>query len=113
MIIQKNTEFFKSISTAPIVSKPFPNSAADTLSLQISGDFTSGKFHIEGRNNSRGDWVSLAAIDLSDFSPVRGGFTKAGMYELSIVGVREIRARVESVSGNASMFGQMISTEET
>lgn len=112
MIIQKNTEFFRSMST-PTVSKAFPNSAADTLALQIGGDFSSGKFHIEGRNNPRGEWVSLAAIDLSDFSPVRGGFTKPGMYELGIVGIREVRARIEAVSGNVSMFGQMISTEET
>ena len=112
MIIQKNAEFFKRMNT-PTVSKPFSNSSADTLAVQISGDFSDGKFHIEGRNNHKGDWVSLAAIDLSDFSPVRGGFTKSGMYELGIVGIREVRARIESVSGNVSMFGQMISTEET
>lgn len=112
MIIQKNAEFFKSM-TAPSVSKPIPNGTADTLSLQISGNFSSGKFHVEGRNNKGGDWVSLAAINLSDFMPVKGGFTKAGLYEVGIVGVRELRGRVESVSGEVSMFGQLISTEET
>lgn len=112
MIIQKNAAFFRSMST-PTVSKAFSNSASDVLAVQISGDFTTGKFHVEGRNNERGDWVSLAAIDLSDFSPVRGGFTKPGMYELGIVGIREVRARIEAVNGNVTMFGQMISTEET
>ena len=43
---------------------------------------------------------------------MRGGFTKPGMYEIGIVGIREIRARIESVSGDVSMFGQIISTEE-
>ena len=112
MIIQKNVDFFKSMDT-PSVSKTYPNSQSDVLSLQISGSFTSGKFHIEGRNHRGGDWVSLAAINLSDFSAVRGGFTQAGMYEIGIVGIREIRARIESVSGEVTMFGQIISTEET
>lgn len=112
MIIQKNADFFKGMNT-PTVSKTFPNSQSDVLSLQIGGDFSAGLFHIEGRNHRDGEWVSLAGIDLSDFSPVRGGFTKPGMYELGIVGIREIRARIESVSGNVTMFGQIISTEET
>jgi hypothetical protein len=110
MVIQKNCEFVTNSNT-PIVSKVFPNATGDTLSLSIKG--ANGLFHLEGRTNSDYDWVSLAGIDLSDFSAVRGGFTKAGMYEIGIVGIRQIRVRVESVSGSVSLFGQIISSEET
>lgn len=110
MVIQKNCEFVANANT-PIVSKPFPNAVGDILTLQVSG--AHGVFHIEGRNNKKGDWVSLAAVNLSDFSAVRNGITKPGLYELSVVGVRELRARVESVEGNVTIFGQIISTEET
>lgn len=110
MVIQKNCEFIKNSST-PIVSKVFPNSTGDILTLQISG--ADGLYYLEGRNHSKNDWVSLAGINLSDFSAVRDGFTKAGMYEIGIVGVRELRVRVESTLGKVSLFGQIISTEET
>lgn len=111
MIIQKNLDFFKGMST-PTVSKTFPNTQSDVLSVQISG-LTSGTIYVEGRNNQGGDWIPLAGINLSNFSPARGGFTEAGMYEIGVVGIREIRARAEGVSGNVSVFGQLISTEET
>lgn len=110
MVIQKNCEFLKNSNT-PIVSKVFPNASGDILSLQITGD--NGVYHLEGRNNRNGDWVSLAGVSLSDFSAIRGGFTKAGLYEIGIIGIRELRVRVESVSGSVTVFGQIISAEET
>ena len=110
MVIQKNCEFVKNSNT-PIVSKSFPNATGDVLTLQISG--ADGTYYVEGRNSQHHDWVPLAGINLSDFSAVRGKFLKAGLYEIGIVGIREVRVRVESVSGNVSIFGQMISTEET
>ena len=110
MVIQKNCEFVTNSST-PIVSNVFPNATGDTLTLQIKG--AEGLYHLEGRNNSKYEWVSLAGISLSDFSAVRGGFTKPGLYEVGVVGIRELRVRVESISGNVSIFGQIISTEET
>lgn len=110
MVIQKNCDFVKN-TTTPIVSKIFPNAAGDVLTLQISG--ARGKVHLEGRNVHKGDWVSLAGIDLSDFSAVRGGFTKPGIYEIGVVGIRELRVNVESAEGEISVFGQLIRTEET
>jgi len=110
MVIQQNCNFIENAS-APIVSKTFSNAASDTLTLQISG--ANGKYYLEGRNNSMGDWFALAGISLSDFSAHRGVFTKAGIYEIGVVGIREVRVRIESVEGNVSIFGQMISTEET
>lgn len=109
MVIQKNCEFLKNSNT-PIVSKVFSNASGDILSLQITGD--DGVYHVEGRNNRKGDWVSLAGVSLSDFSAIRGGFTKPGLYEIGIIGIRELRVRVESVSGSVTVFGQIISAEE-
>lgn len=112
MVIQSNCNFAKNIN-APAISKVFTNAEGDVLTVQISGGFTSGLVHIEGRNNVNGNWISLAGISLSDLALNKGGFTKAGLYEIGIVGVREIRANVESVSGgNISVYGQIISTQE-
>lgn len=110
MVIQRNCDFVKN-TTTPIVSKTFPNATGDVLTLQISG--ANAKVHLEGRNMPKGDWVSLAGIDLSNFAAIRGGFTKPGLYEIGIVGIREMRANVESTEGMVSVFGQIISTEET
>jgi len=110
MVIQKNCNFVTN-TNAPIVSKIFTNATGDVLTLQISG--ANGVYHLEGRNNSNGDWFPLAAINLSNFAAVKGSFTTPGIYEIGIVGIRELRARVESAEGNVSMFGQIISTEET
>jgi hypothetical protein len=110
MVIQKNCDFIKSAS-APKISKSFFNATGDVLTVQIMGD--DGVYYIEGRNNSKFDWAPLAGINLSDFTVAKNGCTKAGVYEFGIVGIREIRARVESTSGEVSLFGQIISTEET
>ena len=113
MIIQRNVDFVKNINT-PTVSKSYFNANSDVLSLHVYGTFSSGLVFIEGRTNKESEWVKLAAINLSDFSAVREGITKAGLYELGIASVRELRARVESIAGgNMTLFGQIISTEET
>lgn len=109
MVIQSNCKFIENANT-PIVSRIFPNAQGDVLSLQISG--ANGVCHLEGRNSRQGDWVSLAGIDLSNLQLVTGGFKKAGVYELGIVGIRELRARLESAEGDISVFGQIISTGE-
>lgn len=110
MIVLGNCNFARNTNT-PIVSKTFFNAHGDVLSLQIEG--ADGVYHIEGRNSDKSDWVSLAGINLSDFSAVRGGFKTAGIYELGIGSIRQLRARIESTSGNVTIFGQIINTEET
>ena len=109
MVIQSNCSFVDNADT-PIVSKTFVNGQGDVLSLQIDG--ANGVYYIEGRNNKDGDWVSIAGINISDFSPCKNGFTKAGLYELGIIGIREIRARIAETSGTVSIFGQIISSGE-
>ena len=110
MVIQKNCEFITDLAT-PIVSKVFSNTNGDVLTLSVYG--ATGLCHLEGRNTSKGDWVSLAGINLNDLSATKGGITKPGIYEFGIVGIRELRVKLEKADGNISVFGQIISTEET
>jgi hypothetical protein len=110
MIIQQNCEFVKD-SDAPIVSKDFPNASGDVLTIQVYG--ANGLYQVEGRNTSNGDWVPLAGINLSNFSTVIGGVKAPGLYEFGVIGIRAIRVRVEEVEGKVSIFGQIISSEET
>ena len=102
MVIQKNCSFIKN-NQNPVVSKAFFNTTGDILSLQIDG--ANGVYWIEGRNNTDHNWVPLAGINLSDFSMVKGSYTQTGMYEIGIIGIRELRARVESAQGEVSIFG--------
>ena len=110
MVIQSNCNFVTN-ATSPIESKSYKNAQGDVLSVQISG--ATGVYYIEGRLIHNGTWCPLAGINLSDFSPVKGAYTKPGIYELGIVGIRDIRARVEAVNGSVTIQGQIISTEET
>lgn len=113
MIIQNNTVFFKNASDSGVSNSVF-NTASDVLSLQIDGDFASGTFFIEGRNRIHGEWYPLAAVDLSNFTLYRNGLTSPGLYEFGVVSIREIRARIEEISGGAvTISGQFIATEET
>lgn len=109
MVIQQNCEFATK-ATSPIVSKVFFNSTGDILAIQIQG--ANGIYHIEGRNASDYEWHDIAGINLSDFSVARKGYFKAGIYELDLAGIRQVRARIESVEGEVSIIGQIISTGE-
>ena len=110
MVIQKNCDFINETSE-PMISKVFTNPTGDILTLQVSG--ANGLYFLEGRNNTKGDWVPLAGINLSNFSVITDGFSAAGIYYIDVSGIREVRVRVESVEGTVSIFGQIISSEET
>jgi hypothetical protein len=69
-------------------------------------------FRIEGRNRSNGEWISLAGVNLSNFGVAKGDFVEPGLYEIGIVGVRELRAKIVSTNGPVSIVGQIISTAE-
>lgn len=111
MIIQNKATFFEEAVTSQ-TSKIYKNSHADVLDLQVDGDFTAATVVVEGRLTPANDWVRLAGINLSDFSVAANGLTKAGIYEFSVLGTREIRARVDNINGKVSVFGYFISSEE-
>lgn len=111
MVIQNKAQFFEDVNTSK-TSKIFVNPLADVLDLQVQGEFSAVELVIEGRLNKDSEWVSLAGINLSDFSIAANGLTKKGIYEFSVIGVREVRARVSNLNGTISVFGYFISSEE-
>lgn len=111
MVIQKNCHFIDN-KTTPMVSKHYSNASSDVLEVQVDGDFT-GLIKVEGRLRHHGTWVSLAGINLSNFTSVSEGIDAPGLYEFSVIGIREIRVNVETLAGGAiSVYGQLISSEE-
>lgn len=110
MVIQSNIKFIDK-ANSPMVSKIFSNSTSDLMSLQISGG--PGKVILQGRIDKNMDWVTLSGIDVSNYTIVKDQFTKSGIYEISIIGIRQLRAILESSSGEISVLGQLISSEET
>ena len=110
MVIQ-NICYFTQHMVTPNVSKSFFNAQGDVLSLQISGTLT-GKVYIEGKNSDNAAWVSLAGINLSSFAAERDGFDSTGIYEVGIIGVRNLRIRLDGASSDSiEVIGQIISTE--
>ena len=112
MIIQKSISFTYN-SAEPIISDIIANTQADYMSLQLDGNFTEGVIVIEGRNAPQNDWVSLGGISLSDFAIYKTGFTKPGLFELSISSVRQLRVRTEGLNGEVELTGLLISSIET
>lgn len=111
MVIQKNCHFIDN-KTTPMVSKHYSNASSDILDVQVDGNFM-GLIKVEGRLHQHGAWVSLAGINLSNFASANDGIKAPGLYEFSVIGVREIRVNVESLAGGAiSVYGQLISSEE-
>lgn len=110
MLTQTNCNFITE-QLIPTVSKTFTNPASDILSLQVTGG--KGEYYIEGRNNNIGDWQPLAAINLSNFAVAQNGKLEPGLYEIAIASIRELRVRLENAESPVTIFGQMISLEET
>lgn len=112
MVIQNNYTFIKN-QNSPIVSKTYINSSSDLFIMQIDGSFDTCMVKVEGRINPKAAWVSIGGVDLGTFAAVKDGFTKAGLYEFDIIGVRELRVNVSSLTGGEiTVFGQFISSEE-
>lgn len=112
MVIQDNIKFARE-ETAPGLSNTFFNGTSDVLSLEITGTFTSAVVMIEGRISTFGDWVPLAAVSLSDYSAYKNGITAPGIYEISIISIRELRLNIASIEGgDINVIGQLISSEE-
>lgn len=109
MIIQQKVIFFENTFDSS-VSRSYFNNSADVLTLSVDGDFSNGLFFIEGRNH--GDWVTLAAINLSDLSIQVNGITKTGLYEVGVLSVRELRCRIEQIQGSVTIAGELISSGE-
>lgn len=112
MIIQKKIIFCDN-QTAPFISPANFNPLSDILSIQVDGDFSDALIKLEGRSNGSNPWVSLAGINLSDFSVAKKGISKPGLYEFGVIGIREFRVNIEQINGSVTISGQLINAEET
>lgn len=112
MIIQKKITFCEN-QTAPFISTAYYNPLSDVLSIQVDGNFSESLVKVEGRSNSTTAWVSLAGINLSDFSVTKKGISKPGLYEFGVLGIREFRVNVQEINGSVTVSGQLINAEET
>ena len=112
MIIQKKITFCNN-QTAPFISNVYFNPLSDVLSIQVDGDFSEAIIKLEGRSNNTNLWVSLAGINLSDFSVAKKGISQPGLYEFGVIGIREFRINVEQINGSVTISGQLINAEET
>lgn len=111
MYVQSNFLFLDKV-IGSVTSNAYLNSNAESATLQISGDFTSGSFVVEGKTDSESTaWETLAGINLSDFSVSGSSITEKGIYQFGVDGIRQIRVRSVSVSGGtATVVGRMART---
>lgn len=110
MIIQKKIIFCQN-QTSSFISNSVFNVKSDLLTMTVEGSFTNGNIKLEGRESESNTWVSLAGINISNFSVAKSGITSTGIYEFSIAGIRELRVNVEQVAGGSvTVSGQFIQT---
>lgn len=112
MVIQGNYRLFTNMDAAG-ESKIIPNAQGDVCALTISGDFTEAEVVFEGRSDASTQFFPLGGFNTADFSRETGSYTKAGIYEIDVVGMRQVRVRIISVSGGTiTVVAQLISTSE-
>lgn len=111
MIAQKNFIFYKDATSPGLPKEDFNNISSEIIAVEISGDFTEGRFVFEGKTNlNTVNYTPLAAINLTDFS-VASEVSNKGIYEIGIEGVQVFRVRIESISGGAAtIFGRVLKT---
>ena len=112
MTPQKGIVFFEGETVSP--GKPieyYRNLKADIMSVEISGNFTSGTFHFEGVTDyTNEEWTPIAGVNLSDYS-IASDPSGKGIWEVPLEGLQKFRVRVESVSGgSAKVFGWVVVT---
>lgn len=87
-------------ATAEAISNVFVNNNCASVTLQITGSFTTATVQVEGLVNlNSNSWVSLGAIELSEFEPDSDGLSEKSLYQVGIEGIPRVRIHVTAVSG--------------
>lgn len=87
-------------ATEEAISNVFVNNNCGAVALQITGSYTSATVLVEGIVNlNSNSWVSLGAIELSEFAPDSNGLTEKSIYQVGIEGIPRVRIHVTNVSG--------------
>lgn len=111
MVIRNNAKLISEVTSAT-TSKDLINQKSDVCVLTITGSFTAAEVVIEGKQDlASSTYFPLGGVNTKDFSLAAGTYTSAGIYEIDIIGVTALRARVVSVTGgNVSVTAQFVST---
>lgn len=111
MVIRNNVKLI-SEATSATTSKDIINQKSDVCVLGITGTFTSAEVVVEGKQDTASStYFPLGGVNTKDFSLAAGTYTSAGIYEIDIIGVKALRARVVSVTGgNISVSAQLVGT---
>lgn len=79
-------------------SDEYENKKAETLTIQISGTFTTATVVVEGFIDT--EYCGLAVINLKDYSLVENGeMTAKGQYATDISGMEKYRFKITALSG--------------
>lgn len=106
--------FYEDHSTAstPADMKPYINVQADVMSVEVSGTATSFVVKMQGRANKENNdtWFDLFTINLSNLN-VGTDMSSTGVYEITLEGIKEVRANISSISGGSlTVFGRAVNT---
>ena len=78
------------------------------VNFEVKGTATTIDLVIEGVIMDSGEWVELAAINLSNFD-VATDIEQKGAYQVTLIGLAEIRINVKNlVGGNLSVTGKVV-----
>ena len=108
MVVKKYLDLFKNQSSASSVV--IQNTNCDTMSLSISGSFSSITLKIQGTNTfDSTNYFDVAAIKMSDLS-VCQQITATGLYTVSIEGMANIKVEITAISGgDATVKARLVS----
>lgn len=98
-------------ASQPYTSETIQNSKYDTLTIQVSGDFTSAKIALQGKTDNSASFSTISVVNLETCIPTSRINTK-GLYQaFGIEGVSEIRMIVQSVEGGSvTVYGRLINS---
>lgn len=92
--------------SAPEVSQVVVNNVCNLLTVQVYGSFSAAQIFVEGLTAvNSGQWEKVAVVDKKLNEPVVGtdGITSAGIYQVAIEGLKNVRINIASVTGSVSI----------
>lgn len=100
-------------ASAATISSIFVNNACDLCTVQVFGSATAMQVKIQGMTDTAsGDWQDIAVFDLGTLELSDGsyGIQAAGVYAVSIAGLKQIRINVVSVTGTVNVTAAFANT---
>ena len=102
-------------ATTATISSIFVNNACDLCTVQVFGSAAAMQVKIQGMTDTTSDdWCDIAVFDLGTLELSEGsyGIQAAGVYAVSIAGLKQIRINVVSVTGSVNVTAAFANTSE-